>query len=187
MNCAIPCFANTLVIAAVSVVFPWSTCPIVPTFTCGFVLSNFSLLILLLCQWSPFPGLNWRPHPYQGCALPTELKGPVSLLTAPPHRWSGKRDSNPRHSAWKADALPSELFPPKVLGGGGWIRTNEGVEPADLQSAPFGRSGTPPSSALDDLHPIFFSGRALRPRPPFLAGGGFEPATYGLQIRCSTN
>jgi hypothetical protein len=25
--------------------------------------------------------------------------------------WSGKRGSNPRPSAWKADALPSELFP----------------------------------------------------------------------------
>ncbi len=25
--------------------------------------------------------------------------------------WSGKRDSNPRRSAWKADALPTELFP----------------------------------------------------------------------------
>jgi hypothetical protein len=24
---------------------------------------------------------------------------------------SGKRDSNPRPSAWKADALPTELFP----------------------------------------------------------------------------
>src|SRR5215472_18558951 len=80
VNCASPCLANTLVMAAVNVVFPWSTCPIVPTFTCGFVLSNFSLLILLLYQWSPFPGLNWRPHPYQGCALPTELKGPLSLL-----------------------------------------------------------------------------------------------------------
>src|SRR5208283_182757 len=33
--------------AAVSVVFPWSTCPMVPTFTCGFVLSNFSLLMWL--------------------------------------------------------------------------------------------------------------------------------------------
>jgi len=30
------------VIAAVNVVFPWSTWPIVPTFTCGFVRSNFS-------------------------------------------------------------------------------------------------------------------------------------------------
>ena len=30
------------------------------------------------------------------------------------------------------------------LGGGGWIRTNVGVKPTDLQSAPFSRSGTPP-------------------------------------------
>jgi hypothetical protein len=36
-----------MVIAAVSVVFPWSTCPIVPTFTCGFVLSNFFFAIVL--------------------------------------------------------------------------------------------------------------------------------------------
>src|SRR4030095_8606010 len=33
----------TLVNAAVSVVLPWSTCPIVPTLTCGLVRSNFSL------------------------------------------------------------------------------------------------------------------------------------------------
>jgi hypothetical protein len=26
-------------------------------------------------------------------------------------KWSGKRDSNPRPSAWKADALATELFP----------------------------------------------------------------------------
>ena len=37
--------ASTLVIAAVSVVLPWSTWPIVPTFTCGFLRSNFSLAI----------------------------------------------------------------------------------------------------------------------------------------------
>src|SRR5215467_2738595 len=39
------CFDNTLVIAAVNVVFPWSMCPIVPTLTCGFVRSNFSFAI----------------------------------------------------------------------------------------------------------------------------------------------
>ena len=33
----------------------------------------FFLICLLL--WSPRPGLNWWPHPYQGCALPTELRG----------------------------------------------------------------------------------------------------------------
>ena len=66
--------------------------------------------------------------------------------------WSGKRDSNPRRSAWKADALPTELFPhtlfrPPIrycmVEGGGFEPPK--AEPTDLQSAPFGRSGTPPS------------------------------------------
>src|SRR5881392_1135641 len=37
--------ASTLVMAAVRVVLPWSMCPIVPTFTCGFVRSNFFFAI----------------------------------------------------------------------------------------------------------------------------------------------
>src|SRR3954470_6791406 len=83
-----------VVIAAVSVVLPWSTCPIVPTFTCGFVRSNLALAMVASFQCSfgclvrrrgpflrPFrllpssrAGLNRGPHPYQGCALPTELR-----------------------------------------------------------------------------------------------------------------
>src|SRR5436309_2683566 len=46
MNLASPLDSATLVIAAVSVVLPWSTCPIVPTFTCGFVRSNFALAMI---------------------------------------------------------------------------------------------------------------------------------------------
>src|SRR6185437_5641905 len=38
---ACPLLAKTLVIAAVSVVLPWSMCPIVPTFTCGLLRTNF--------------------------------------------------------------------------------------------------------------------------------------------------
>src|ERR1700761_3109898 len=41
------CFDRTFVIAAVSVVLPWSMCPIVPMFTCGFDRSNFSLPMTL--------------------------------------------------------------------------------------------------------------------------------------------
>src|SRR5437764_1099912 len=37
--------ASTLVMAAVKVVLPWSMWPIVPTFTCGFVRSNFFFAI----------------------------------------------------------------------------------------------------------------------------------------------
>src|ERR1041385_5562156 len=41
----VPESARTLVIAAVSVVFPWSMWPIVPTLTCGLVRSNFCFAI----------------------------------------------------------------------------------------------------------------------------------------------
>src|SRR5215212_878230 len=40
--------ASTLVIAAVSVVLPWSTWPMVPTFRCGLFLSNLPLAIVSL-------------------------------------------------------------------------------------------------------------------------------------------
>ncbi len=37
----------------------------------------------------------------------------------------------------------------KIDGGGqGWIRTIEGIKPADLQSAPFGHFGTYPKLIL---------------------------------------
>src|SRR3982074_125616 len=52
MNFAQPLSADTLVSAAVKVVFPWSMCPMVPTFTCGLLRSNFSLAmstILVVC------------------------------------------------------------------------------------------------------------------------------------------
>ncbi|ERL55352.1 hypothetical protein M917_1609 [Psychrobacter aquaticus CMS 56] len=34
--------AATVAIAAVRVVLPWSTCPMVPTLTCGFLRSNLA-------------------------------------------------------------------------------------------------------------------------------------------------
>ncbi len=110
-----------------------------------------------------------------------ELQGP---------KWSGKRDSNPRPSAWKADALPTELFPRWVWagaalvqdgregqclrrrnGGGRWIRTTVGVEPTGLQPVPFGRSGIPP-----ELLPARLATRFEGLCPPlrwrWVAGGG---------------
>src|SRR5438067_9862613 len=40
-----PLSIDTLVSAAVNVVLPWSTCPIVPTLQCGFFRSNFCFAI----------------------------------------------------------------------------------------------------------------------------------------------
>ena len=64
----------------------------------------------------------------------------------------------PAPSAWKAEVLPlnytrirhrhpnvtrERRSPVGLCGGGGWIRTSEAFA-SDLQSDPFGRSGTPP-------------------------------------------
>jgi hypothetical protein len=46
----------------------------------------------------------------------------------------------PTLSAWKAEVLPLNYT--RMVEGGGFEPPK--AEPADLQSAPFGRSGTPP-------------------------------------------
>jgi hypothetical protein len=44
-------------------------------------------------------------------------KGALKVMTfKTPSSQSGKRDSNPRPSAWEANALPTELFPRDVGG-----------------------------------------------------------------------
>ncbi len=82
-----------------------------------------------------------QPH-----ALRKNAPQPVKRQTAGPrdlapaacvmrHRQSlqsGRRDSNPRHQAWKASALPTELLPHlpttcRTNSGGGRIRTFEGL------------------------------------------------------------
>src|SRR5687767_10023328 len=73
-------------------------------------------------------------------------------------RESGRRGSNPRHQAWKACALPTELLPrtssPAPAGAlllHTWWGKDSNLrrrEPADLQSAPVGHLGTPPDTLL---------------------------------------
>ena len=105
-------------------------------------------------------------------------------------RWSGRRDSNPRPTAWKAVTLPLSysrrfrLQPPGAaagerlsVGGGGWIRTTVGISPADLQSAAIVHSATPPRSlqrtAADAAIPLpVHFPSPLEPAP------GLEPRTY---------
>jgi hypothetical protein len=43
--------------------------------------------------------------------------------------WSGKRDSNPRPRAWKARALPTELFPLSPSGPSSIMVERGGFEP----------------------------------------------------------
>ena len=104
--------------------------------------------------------------------------------------WSGKRDSNPRPSAWKADALATELLPlsianqfrglagesERTCASGDAVESWWGEEDsnlrsttaADLQSAPFDRSGISPQEIR-----LYSSPGAL-----FLElAKGFEPPT----------
>ena len=90
-------------------------------------------------------------------------------------RWSGKRDSNPRPSAWKADALATELFPLKSLPLIKMV-VGEGFEPSkasptDLQSVPFDRSGTPPISGRR-------AGRSTRGKTSWRRDSNPQPPHY---------
>ena len=91
----------------------------------------------------------------------TELRGRYDPDCKRQNYWSGKRDSNPQPSAWKADALPLSYsrfpystqrarctWPILVVEGGGFEPPK--APPTDLQSVPFGRSGTPPHIFPED-------------------------------------
>ena len=40
-----------------------------------------------------------------------EVENDIFSNESPLSKWSGRRDSNPRHSAWETDTLPTELRP----------------------------------------------------------------------------
>ena len=96
-------------------------------------------------------GSNPRPSAWKANALSTELlpqffsgqrwirttEGVSQQIYSLPHlatlvlaqqyfKKSGRRGSNPRPSAWKANALSTELLP-QFFSGQRWIRTTEGV------------------------------------------------------------
>ena len=92
---------------------------------------------------SCYRDLNPGPLPYQGSALPLSYNSKKKK--------SGRRGSNPRPSAWKANALSTELLPQKpktfqVLRMWAKMDSNHrSRKTADLQSAPFGHSGICPT------------------------------------------
>ena len=109
--------------------------------------------------WCPWRGLNTRPLPYQGSALPLSYMGAICRISV-----SGAGEGN-RTLVVSLEGFCStiELHPPcpnavyrAVRSRDRGTRTplmmveGEGFEPSkaeptDLQSAPFDRSGTPPN------------------------------------------
>ena len=80
------------------------------------------LLQLDLSRWRD---LNPRPLPYQGSALPLSYIG---------KNWSGRRGSNSRPSAWKADALSTELLPHFCVE---YFVGEDGFEPPKVKTSRF--------------------------------------------------
>lgn len=71
--------------------------------------------ILIIKEKKMFTILNIRRHPDSNWGIKALQASALPLGHAAIHNQnreiSGRRDSDPRHSAWKADALPTELLP----------------------------------------------------------------------------
>lgn len=98
-----------MVSAAVRVVFPWSTCPMVPTSTCGFSLSNFSraarivrerprevlMVILLLVVVMMVKGLTKEEERFARAGVDLERKTAVEAAEG-----GGGRRGRAHQSRW---------------------------------------------------------------------------------------
>ena len=113
--------------------------------------------------------------------LPRECSGPLSYKSREENerileRWSGRRDSNSRPSAWKADALPLS-YSRVSFSGGRRIRTFEGKCRQIYSLLPL----VTRASHLNFPHTCVW---AMSSREPTM---GLEPATCCLQDSCSAN
>ena len=79
-----------------------------------YVIRNFCLI------WSGRRGSNSLPRPWQGRALPDELRPQTAPLLR--HRWCLRPGSNRRHADFQSAALPTEL--PRQMA------TKKGLEPS---------------------------------------------------------
>src|SRR3954466_3840197 len=92
-----PLSIDTLVSAAVSVVLPWSTWPIVPTLQWGLVRANFSLAIdFSLSDRSPPSGAAWglAPANREGRPFPAVDRNGLCAFPAPPRVSAGEKTKN---------------------------------------------------------------------------------------------
>src|SRR6202166_2760997 len=123
-----PVSAKTLVIAAVSDVLPWSTCPIVPTLQCGFVRANFSLAmglsvrppVIALAQASGELRLNFICDRSRHVGIVIELHGEsgaslthgAQIVDVAEH--VGERHHGVHHHGVAAHVLALDLAAPRI-------------------------------------------------------------------------
>src|SRR5260221_11918257 len=173
-----PSLASTLVIAAVKVVLPWSMCPIVPTFTCGLLRTNFCFamdgyipLLTAADRLVGVPAAYWMAHhratqrnvpPH----APLVLRSRGEAAEGPLEPTMGIEPMTPILPRWCATAAPRghpNITPMRrplrrwVVGSGGFEPPK--AEPTDLQSVPFVHFGNCPGKT--PTRPL-----GSRPSPP---------------------
>ena len=89
---------------------------------CGLILSSRSKFSRSFASFPPLPPFFFF---FFGKEENKKSLSDISERLFHQH-WSGRRGSNSRQSAWKADALPTELLPQEECGRR-WIRTTEVV------------------------------------------------------------
>ena len=129
--------------------------------SCRFYTQNSSQTNVEDEFWCPWRGLNARPLPYQGSALPLSYMGSEGIRFPTLTRCNSGAGEGNRTLVVSLEGFCStiELHPPHLRKPDSRIRVprqpailveGEGFEPSkaeptDLQSAPFDRSGTPPN------------------------------------------
>ena len=117
-----------------------------------------------LAEQSSLPRQRWRENPrerdqskinkHRGASWRSKGHSTEATARKGTGYWSGRRDSNSRPSAWKADALPTELLPlvESHLRRSGmsllWAGKDSNLRTrlrTDLQSVAFNRSATCPN------------------------------------------
>ena len=156
------------------------------------------------CRWSSWTGLNRRPLPYQGSALPLSYTSLHAPRTFSPAGWcptdpltgrppqGGERGAGDRirtgdiqlgkltlYQLSYSRALRSTARPPNACGGQGWIRTSVGIRQRIYSPSPL--------TTRAPTHVIAARLRVDRTRPNLEPPIGIEPTTFRLQVGCSTS
>ena len=162
--------------------------------TCPAALARPRATVNTSLTWSLLAGLNRRPPPYQGGALPSELsrhswpprnrtwilliQSQVGLPVPLPAIASPRQASNLRPSAYKATAVPSELQGRRILGA---TRTRTGSV-LNAVPPPLGYEDVEPPSGADPDHPPY-EGEAAAVRGGEAGHPGLEPGSSGFRAR----
>ena len=149
-------------------------------------------LLYPLSYWCP-RDLRWRFTSGVGVNADTRSAGPTFGCRRERRLetwlWSGRRDSNSRHTAWKAVALPAELLPHAPVAEAWSGREDSNLRPPAPKAGALPDCATPRRPTARRLvapRPTACSGRVTRPRgSPQYTRPPETPSTRTTMVRPS--